>query len=230
MWYGKVENNEVVKIKTFDGPDAVLEPKLLAHGYLLGEDGEISFDPQTQVKDTEPTYDIQETKIVRTYDVKGKAMTLYGKVEEDEVTNVKSYPCPAFATQLAWLTDNGYLIINDGGSSYDSVTQTKATNPTYDIQAEQIVRTYAISDKSLADAKTAKLAWIRQQAQSTIINDYPGWFQDNVALGIYGSDVGDPMKTHIANIITESNSCEDSVDSAETVLAVRNIDPDWPTE
>jgi hypothetical protein len=230
MWYGKVVSGEVVKIKTFDGPDAVLEQKLLAHGYLLGEDGEISFDPQTQVKDTEPIYDIQETKIVRTYDVKDKATTLYGKVEDAEVTNVKSYPCPAFVTQLVWLDDNGYLIINDGDSSYDSVTQTKATDPTYDIQAEQIVRTYAISDKSLADAKTAKLAWIRQQAQSTITSDYPGWFQDNVANGIYGSDVGDPMKAHIANIIIESNSCEDDVDSAETVLAVRNVTPAWPVE
>jgi len=230
MWYGLVDDGKVVKIKTFDGPDAVLEPKLLAHGYLLGEDGDSSYDPNTQVRDTEPTYDIQAEKIVRTYEVKDKATTEYGKVEADEVTNVKSYPCPAFPAQLTWLTDNDYKIIEDGDSSYDSVTQTKATDPTYDIQASKIVRTYAITDKSLADAKTAKLADIRRDAQMTITVKYPGWFQDNVALGIYGSDIGDPMKTHIANIITESNTCEDAVDSAETVAAVRAVTPTWPVE
>ena len=229
--YGKVVGDEVVNVKSYDHElsEAGLA-KLLAAGYKVIEDGDSSYDPNTQVRDTEPTYDIQETKIVRTYEVKDRSKTEYGKVEGDEVTNVKSYPCPAFPAQLTWLNANGYKIITDGDSSYDPVTQTKATDPSYDIQAEQIVRTYAISDKSLADAKTAKLAWIRQQAQMTITADYPVFVQNNVANGIYGSDVGDPMKTHIANIITESNDCEDDVDEAETVLAVRNVTPDWPTE
>jgi len=230
MWYGLPDGGEVVKIKEFDGPDAVLEPKLLAHGYLLGEDGDSSYDPNTQVRDSDPTYDIQATKIVRTYEVKDRSTTEYGKVEEGEVTNVKSYLCPAFPSQLTWLADNGYKIIEDGDSSYDPVTQTKATDPTYDIQAAKIVRTYAISDKSLEDAKTAKLANIRMSARATITADYPSWFQDNVALGIYGSDIGDPMKTHIANIITESNTCENAVEAASDVATVRAVTPDWPVE
>ena len=232
QWYGKIENGQIVEIREFEEPDALLLSKMMKGGtdWRIGEDGEYSFDPDTQIKDGEPIYDIQETKIVRTYAVKDKASTDYGKVEEAEVTDVRTYPCPAFPAQLTWLSNNGYKVIEDGDSSYDPVTQTRTTDPTYDIQAAKIVRTYAVADKSLADAKEAKLADIRSDARSTILAAYPSWYQDNVALGIYGSDIGSPMKTHIENIIVQSNTCENAVDAAETVAVVRGISPDWPVE
>jgi hypothetical protein len=155
MWYGKVESGAVTRIKKFDGPDAVKEPKLVAHGWLIGEDGD---------------------------------------------------------------------------SSYDPITQTRATSPSYDIQATKIVRTYAVTDKPLADAKAAGVEWIRAQAQSVILGQYPLWIQLNCSLGIYASAVTDPMKTHISNVIAESNDCEDDVEAAETVAAVRAVSPTWPEE
>jgi len=208
--------------------DPILDPKLLAHGYLIGEDGEISFDPQTQVKSNVPIYDIQETKIVRTYAVKDKTMTEYGKVVEAEVTNVKRYECLAFPDQFEWLDDNGYLIIEDGDSSYEPITQTRATDPTYDIQVDKIVRTYAVADKSLEDAITAKLADIRRDCQRSIYSYYPIWKQANCGNGLYTSEVETAMTTHIANHLIESNLKESEADEAETVAAVRTVIPDWP--
>jgi len=231
-WYGKIQNNQVAEIRVFETPDPLLLSKMTKGGtdWRIGEDGDSSYDPATQVRTSAPTYDIQAEKIVRTYAIKDRASTDYGKVVEAEVTDVKTYPCPAFPEQLTWLTDNGYLIIEDGDSSYDPVTQTRTTDPTYDIQETKIVRTYAVSDKPLADAKIAKLADVRNGARLAILAEYPLWRQTNVANAIYGSEIGNPIKTHIANIIIESNSCEDTVDAAETVAAVRNVTPDWPVE
>ena len=158
-------------------------------------------------------------------------MEWYGKIENGQIVEIREFEEPdelLLSKMMKGGTD--WRIGEDGDSSYDTVTQTIGTEPSYDIQAAKIVRTYAVVDKSLADAKEAKLADIRRDARSTILTAYPSWYQDNVALGIYGSDVGSPMKTHIANIIIQSNTCENAVDAAETVEVVRNVTPDWPTE
>ena len=149
MWYAKVEDDQVVKIRDFPGPDAVLEPKLIAHGYRLGEAG--------------------------------------------------------------------------AAASYDSITQNRSNTPTYDIQAEKVVRTYAVTDKSLEAGQTGKKAEARKQAQSRILTNFPAWVQDDVALGIYDSDVGDPLKAYISAVMVESNRVEDAVDAAETPAEIRAI-------
>ena len=82
----------------------------------------------------------------------------------------------------------------------------------------------------LFSAQTARKKVIRKEAKTRIEWKYPNWAQRNVAMGVYGSDVGDPMKAKIAAMITESNSCEDAVDAAETLQAVRDVTPDWPIE
>ena len=158
-------------------------------------------------------------------------MEWYGKIENGQIVEIREFEEPD-ALLLSKMMKGGadWRIGEDGDSSYDPVTQTIGTEPSYDIQAEKIVRTYEATDKSLADAKEAKLADIRGDARSTILAAYPSWYQDNVANGIYGSDVGSPMKTHIENIIVQSNTCENAVDAAETVAVVRGISPDWPVE
>ena len=82
----------------------------------------------------------------------------------------------------------------------------------------------------LFSAQTARKKVIRKEAKTRIEWKYSDWAQRNVAMGVYGSDVGDPMKAKIAAMITESNSCEDAVDAAETLQAVRDVTPDWPIE
>ena len=103
------------------------------------------------------------------------------------------------------------------------------------INADNVTATYTVNDYTagemvtrIADAKVARKVAIRREAQTVILADYPLWMQANVANGIYGSGIGDPMKAHIANVITESNTCEDAVDAAITLAAIRAIKPTWP--
>ena len=177
MWYAKVENNEVTKIREFDGPDAVLEPKLLVHGYRIGEDGNPSYDPATQVRSTIPIYDIQATKVVRAYLVVDKtALVDYGKVEGSDITDVqKDVFEPTVITKL---TADGYLPIEDGDSSYDPMTQTRASDPTYDIQVDKVVRTYTVTDKPLPDCKEAQLNHVRGLAAVNTINLDAVWVSE----------------------------------------------------
>jgi len=102
------------------------------------------------------------------------------------------------------------------------------------INADNVTKTYTVNDYTagemvirIADAKVARKAAIRAEAQTVILSDYPLWMQANVANGIYGSDVGDPMKAHIANVITESNTCEDAVDACVTLAEIRAVEPTW---
>jgi len=158
-------------------------------------------------------------------------MDEYGRVASPGVVDdIKRYDDPLSAAGEAKLLGAGYKLIEDGDSSYDPVTQTRATDPSYNTSGATIIRTYAVADKSLEDAKAAKWASIREDARLAILTAYPSWFQDNVANAVYGSAVGDPMKAHIGNIIIQSNTCENDVDAAETVQAIRDVTPDWPTE
>jgi|APSaa5957512622_1039677.scaffolds.fasta_scaffold140441_2 hypothetical protein len=89
---------------------------------------------------------------------------------------------------------------------------------------------YTSTVMSIADYRTYKKDIIREAANEIILTAYPLWYQSNVALGVYASTIGDPMKTHITNIIEESNDCEDDIDSAATIEAVQAVTPTWPEE
>ena len=127
----------------------------------------------------------------------------------------------------------GWLPYIDSPPAYDEDLQYLTFVNT--INAGNVTATYTVNDYTagemvtrIADAKVARKVAIRREAQTIILADYPLWMQANVANGIYGAGIGDPMKAHIANVITESNSCEDAVDAAITLAAIRAIEPTWP--
>ena len=80
------------------------------------------------------------------------------------------------------------------------------------------------------DLRQRKLEDVRVGAanQIEVVAGYPQWFQNNVANGIYPSEVGDTMKAYIASVIVESNRCEDLIEAAETLDAALEIQPNWP--
>jgi hypothetical protein len=152
----------------------------------------------------------------------------YIKLDGQTMTASKVYP--SVPEGEAKLFGAGWLkVVKAAAETFDPVTQVKARVPTYTLSGENLaVRAYPVTDKPLAEAQTAKAEWIREQAQTVILGQYPLWMQSNCSLGIYSSDVSDPIKTHIANIITESNICEVAIEAATTVAAVRAVTPDWP--
>lgn len=80
-----------------------------------------------------------------------------------------------------------------------------------------------------AAARELCLAAIRAEAKEQIeeIAGYPQWFQNNVANGLYPSDVADAMTAYIASVITESNRCEDLVET-ESIDDALSVVPNWP--
>ena len=81
-----------------------------------------------------------------------------------------------------------------------------------------------------ATARELAITQIRAEAQSQIedVAGYTQWFQSNVANGLYPSTVGDAMKTYIAQVIAESNRCEDLITSAATINEALAVIPSWP--
>jgi hypothetical protein len=154
----------------------------------------------------------------------------YIKLQEQEMTGTRTYPeVPEMESKL--FTAGWLKVVKAAAEPLDRITQVKASAPTYTLSGENLViRAYPVTDKPLAQAQSAKAEWVREQAQTVILGQYPLWMQSNCSLGIYASAVSDPIKAHIANIIAESNTCEDAVEAAETVDAVRAISPDWPEE
>jgi len=229
--YGKVSSPTTVsKVKQYDDPISPAgEMKLFNDGFKLIEDQVIPINPATQVQRTRPSYDTSGTTIIRTYAVVDRVLTGYGKVVTGDVVDIRIYQALPDAVDEAWLVANGYKLIEDGPESFDPVTQTKSTTPDYDTSGATIIRTYAVTDKSLADAKTSKKDAIRSDAKTAIVGNFPDWVQRNCSLGIYGSDVSDPMTTYIGNMIIHSNIKEDEVDECGDVAAVRAVTPDWPT-
>jgi len=104
--------------------------------------------------------------------------------------------------------------------SADAVTMNNVVN---DYTAEQMAT-------RIASAKESRKTVIRQSCETRIFSVYPQTMQTNVSNGLYGSDVGDPMKVAIAGQLVESNACEDAVDAADTLAAIRAVEPDWPIE
>jgi hypothetical protein len=131
------------------------------------------------------------------------------------------------------LPDDGFPMwrpIVDSPPAYDPATQNRTQNAqeAWTIGAESVVVTYTVTDRPVEDVRSEKLASIRADAQAHILSAYPLWVQTNIAMGIYPADVGDPAKTWIASVITESNRCEALVNAAATLADIVAVTPIWP--
>ena len=135
----------------------------------------------------------------------------------------------------ARLKELGWLPYINTEPSFDADTQYLTSEKV--IGEDAVTETYTVNDYTeaemttrIADAKVARNVAIRAEAQTVITADYPLWFQSNVALGVYDSTVGDPMKAAIAAIIVASNTAEDAVEACTTLAEIRNTTPTWPSE
>lgn len=107
------------------------------------------------------------------------------------------------------------------------------------IDATTVTESYTVNDYTpqemesrIVALKETRKKEIRAECEAVNYSYYPIWHQTNVANGIYGADVGDPMKAHIAAVLSESNRCEDLVDAPETdtMEKIRGIVPSWPSK
>ena len=137
---------------------------------------------------------------------------------------------------IASLKTLGWLAYTDTPPAFNTDTQYLTSE---DVVGEDVItKTYTVNDYTeeemvtrIADAKTAKKKTISSNCQSTILAEYPYVpTQINVANGLYSSAIGDPMKAHIANMITACHGYETDVDACETLAAIRDISPIWPEE
>ena len=126
----------------------------------------------------------------------------------------------------------GWLPYINTKPSFDA--DTEYLSSTKVIGEDAVTETYTVNDYTeaematrIADAKVARNIAIRAEAQGIITADYPLWFQSNVALGVYDSTVGDPMKAAIAAIIVASNTAEDAVEACTTLAEIRAVVPVW---
>ena len=232
MWYAKIEDNQVIKIKEFDGPDPVLEPKLLSHGYRIGEDGDSSYDPQIHVQSSIPDYDVQESKVVRTYFIAlTSSLVDYGKVEGDEVTNIEQNVFEP--TVIAGLLADGYKVIEEGDSPYDPLTQTITTEATYDIQATKLVRTYVVNDKPLDQCKLLILAQVNQEVNTYINTYYDTGTQQSFTAAYVKYNTPelkaylDPIWDWIEIIMSYYYTVKQLIVDAETIETLKNISWDF---
>ena len=168
--------------------------------------------------------------VVTTPDLTGEALQTYCDAREDEYqvgTLSAMYPNARYqdaegATELA---------------KFENWISAGHTNAAYtDEEGHQIPETviekvpWVDSHDYTGDLRQRKLEDVRVGAanQIEVVAGYPQWFQNNVANGIYPSDIGDTMKTYIASVIVESNRCEDLIEAAETLDAALEIQPNWP--
>ena len=123
----------------------------------------------------------------------------------------------------------------DNPPAYDEDTQYLSRVNEVDLPVVNAV--YTVNDyteeqmtQKIDQAKTAKLAEIRGECETRILAVYPIWMQTNGANGLDPATDVDAMLADIGAMRTESNTCEDAVDAAETLAAVRAIVPTWPIE
>ena len=71
--YALVQDGKIIKFKTIQDDDTVIEPKLLAHDYLIVEEAPLpDFDPKTQrIIDS---YEIEAERVVRVWTVENKTL------------------------------------------------------------------------------------------------------------------------------------------------------------
>ena len=82
----------------------------------------------------------------------------------------------------------------------------------------------------MLSAQTARKTAIRKECETRILSVYPLWMQVNGANGLDLPEDVDPMLDDIADMREESDRCEDLVDAAATLQAVRDVTPTWPIE
>ena len=202
-----------------------------------------SYDPDEQYRALE--YVVNENDITPTYTIEDfldvGRIGEWCEVKEGAITG-GPFRCPKVwnGVQMYLLTEaeiNAMFWFKyiDSPPAYDEDTQ--YLTHVIEVDLPDVTGIYTIHNYTAEQmttriemAQLAKLAEIRAEAQEVIYADYPIWYQTNVADGTYGSDVGDPMKTHKANIIVESNRCEDAIEAATTLAAVRAVEPTWPEE
>ena len=91
----------------------------------------------------------------------------------------------------------------------------------YDAQGVASFKVVNLTAQEIASAlviyKEQKLSSVRFESKQHIEATYPDWYQRNVSLGIMEDTnmVGD-----IADVITESNRCEDAIDASANTVAV----------
>ena len=99
--------------------------------------------------------------------------------------------------------------------------------------AEEVIAKVPFTDSHdlTGNQRTRKLESVRADAKTQIedVANFPQWFQNNVANGLYPSAVGDAMTAYIALVITESNRCEDLIEAAATIDEALAVTPSWPT-
>jgi hypothetical protein len=199
------------------------------------------YDPDEQYRSLE--YVVNEDDITPTYTIEdfldiGRLNEWCSVIDGDITGGPFRLPKVWDGVQMWLLTeseinDMDWFIYVDVEPEYDS--DTEYLSHTNQVNATNVTAIYIVNDytteqmtERVEQAKVAKLAEIRAEAQDVIYAAYPIWYQTNVADGTYGSDVGDPMKTHKANIIVESNRCEDAIEAATTLAAIRAVEPNWP--
>ena len=135
----------------------------------------------------------------------------------------------------ASLKAKGWLPYIDVKPAYDKDTQYLTQTRTIgedDVMVNYTVNDYTAEEMAtrLLSAQTARKTAIRGECETKILSVYPLWMQVNGANGLDPLAEVDTMLADIGAMRTESNDCEDLVDAAETLAAVRAIEPTWPIE
>ena len=127
----------------------------------------------------------------------------------------------------------GWLPFIDVKPSYDKDTQYVTGSRV--ITATAVTMNNVVNDYSAEEmaarilaAQTARKKVIRGQCETRIYQYYPITMQLNGANGLDPSAAVSEMTTAIAGMRTESNTTEDAIDAAETLVAIRAVEPDWP--
>jgi hypothetical protein len=133
------------------------------------------------------------------------------------------------------LIDLGWLPFIDVKPEYDKDTQYITGSRV--ISATAVTMNNVVNDYTEAEmaarilaAQTARKVVIRGQCETRILQHYPIWMQVNGANGLDPDAAVTTMTTAIAGMRTESNDCEDDVDDATTLQAIRDVSPTWPLE
>ena len=79
--------------------------------------------------------------------------------------------------------DFGWLPVTENHPDYDPRIET-ISEPTYTINADQVIVDYTVSDRPLADIKTDLIALGKERTRTNILAAAPEYQQRNAALGL----------------------------------------------
>lgn len=80
-----------------------------------------------------------------------------------------------------------------------------------------------VIEKPLAQAKTERIEYLKNECGRAILRAVPQYKQNNIAMGIYGQEESDSLKTVIQSYRNQCNDKEAQVLDAETVEEVGAI-------